>query len=119
MKVTFNYHMKSMPAANCHVSLLGDDIGDGRVQFDEIRFYSYKSLVFRVRVDETGAMICENYCPVDYSRATARQVNRFTTELFGGNQYYTFKAVPIVEIPAEWAVDMFNSYLSNGKRKYK
>lgn len=30
MKVTFNYHMKSMPAANCYVSLIGNDIGDER-----------------------------------------------------------------------------------------
>lgn len=118
MNVCLNYRMKSMPNANCYVSLLGNETADGRVQFDEIRLYSYTTLVFRVHVLPTGAMVCENYCPVNCSSTTARQVNRFTTELFGESKYYAFKETPVLELPAEWAVDMFNSYLSNGKRKY-
>lgn len=118
MKVVFNYRMKSMPTANCYVSLLGNKTDDGRVQFDEIRMYSYTSLVFRVHVLNSGAMVCENYCPVNYSRTTARQVNRFTTELFGNSKYYAFKETAILELPIERAVDMFSSYLTNGKRIY-
>lgn len=118
MKVIFNYCMKSMPTANCYVSLIGYETSDGRVQFDEIRLYSYSSLVFRVHVQPSGAMVCENYCPVDCSRTTARQVNRFTHELFGENKYFEFKETPVLALPAERAVDMFNSYIANGKRKY-
>ena len=115
---SYNYHMISMPAANCHVEFIVDDLSILR----NIRLWSYSTCILDVSVgpDETDAIdiLIDNY--VDCSHTTARHVNRFTTELFGENKYFDFKGVEqgtVVKYADMLlkAVEMYERYVYHGK----
>ena len=116
---TYNYHMISMPSANCHVEFIVDDFSC----LKNIRLWSYKTLILDVAVGlptdgyACNVMVCY---PVDCSHTTARHVNRFTTELFGENKYFDFKGVETGTVVKHAdmmlnAVEMFEHYVNVGK----
>lgn len=115
----YNYHMLSMPYANCRVEFIVDDFSCLR----NIRLRSYSTLILdaAVGVLKNGqAVDVKVLCPVDCSRTTARHVNRFTTELFGKNMYFDFKTMDegesiTVDDMLLNAVEMFEHYVNYGK----
>ena len=115
----YNYHMISMPSANCRVEFIVDDFSCLR----NIRLWSFKTLILDVAVglpDDGHAcnvMVCY---PVNCSNRTARHVNRFTTELFGENKYFDFKRVETGKTVKYCnmllkAVEMHERYVYHGK----
>ena len=82
---TMNYHLRSMPFAQCHVEFITDY---GCLK--EVRLVSYSTTILSVKYHDTDADVKVLY-PVDCSCTTARHVNRFTTELLGTNEYHALK----------------------------
>lgn len=80
-----SYRLNSMPYARCHVDFYIDGC-----YLKEVRLVSYSTTILSVKYNGTDADVEVMY-PVDCSRTTARHVNRFTTELFGTNEYYALK----------------------------
>lgn len=80
-----SYRLRSMPSAQCHVDFYFDGC-----YLKEVRLVSYSTVILSVKYNGTDADVEVMY-PVDCSRTTARHVNRFTTELFGTNEYHALK----------------------------
>lgn len=80
-----NYHLRFMPAAQCHVELSFDDSG----LFKSVSLVSYSTKI--LTLNYTDEIWCTVNYPVDCSMTTARHVNRFTTEFFGRNLYHELK----------------------------
>lgn len=80
-----SYRLRSMPSAQCHVEFYTDGC-----YLKEVRLVSYTTTVLSVKYHGTDADVEVMY-PVNCSHTTARHVNRFTTELFGTNEYYALK----------------------------
>lgn len=78
------FRMHTMPKAQCHVHIFMCDDG---IQVDLI---SYSTLVCRARL--IGSKLTLE-CTGVYTRTTSRHINRFTTEFFGKNLYYTCKGI--------------------------
>lgn len=71
----------------------------------------------------TNTIIIEVVHPVDCSSTTARHVNRFTTELFGTNEYHVLKKLGkggtmLFEGGAVCIRNLHADYLYYGKRFY-
>ena len=114
----YNYHMISMPAAQCHIEFDVDDFSILR----SIKLWSYSTMVLNVAVgsDNEDAIDIIVECAVDYRRTTARHVNRFTTELTGSNLYQQFKGIEVgghiwIDGMMLNAVEMFEHYVNAGK----
>ena len=114
----YNYHMISMPAANCHVEFIVDDFSILR----SIRLWSYRTCILAVSVgpdgDDAIDILVEH--AVDCSRTTARHVNRFTNELIGSNLYHQLKGIEVgghiwIDGMMLNAVEMFEHYVNVGK----
>lgn len=82
---TMNYHLRSMPYAQAHVEFYIDGCYP-----KEVRLVSYTTTILSVKFNGNDADVEVMY-PVNCSRTTARHVNRFTTELFGTNEYHSLK----------------------------
>ena len=113
---SYNYHMISMPAANCHVEFIVDDFSS----LHKVRLWSYSTLILDIEVDfDKDILHCYVNYAVDCSRTTARHVNRFTRELFGDNKYFLFKACETGKsypLPGFMqAVNMFERYAYVGR----
>lgn len=80
-----SYRMRSMPSAQCHVDFYTDGC-----YLKEVRLVSYSTTILSVKFHCNDADV-EVMRPANCSRTTARHVNRFTTELFGTNEYQALK----------------------------
>lgn len=117
MKIT-SYHLKSMPAAKCHVNFYYSESG----LLAKAELVSYTTVMLTAEYEGSDVKLTVNY-PVDCSKTTARHVNRFTTELNGTSLYYVLKKVPvggtcIVDGAAICLSDMAFKYADHGKRWY-
>ena len=81
------YHLRSMPAAQCHVELSFDDSG----LFKSVSLVSYRTKI--LTLDYTADIWCTVNYPVNCSRTTARHVNSFTSEFVGRNLYHELKSM--------------------------
>lgn len=117
--MVINYHLRSMPAAQTHVTFLHDNC-----ELISIYLYSYNTPILRVgRVEKDGnyVWITKVLFNPAYSRTTARHVNRFTNELFGRNYYFDCKEawakkVPLSEVLNTNAImNFWNEYNQFGK----
>lgn len=115
---SYNYHMISMPAANCHVEFIADDFSILR----NIRLWSYSTCILDVSVgpDNKDAIDILVEYAVDCSHTTERHVNRFTTELTGSNLYHQLKGIEVgghiwIDGMMLNAVEMFEHYVNVGK----
>ena len=114
----YNYHMISMPAAQCHIEFDVDNFSILR----NIKLWSYRTMVLNVVVgpDNADAIdIIVGYA-VDCSRTTARHVNSFTSELTGSNLYHQLKGIEVgghiwIDGMMLNAVEMFEHYVNVGK----
>ena len=116
---SYNYHMISMPAAQCHIEFVVDDFSILR----NIKLWSYCTMVLNVVVGPGNADAIEIFVEheVDCSRTTGRHVNRFTTELTGLNLYHQFKGIEVggsifIDGLMLNAVEMFEHYVNVGKK---
>lgn len=110
-----SYHLRSMPAAQCHVEFIVDDC-----YLKEVRLVSYTTTILSVIYHQMDADVKVVY-PVDCSRTTARHVNRFTTELLGTNEYHALKklgegCIMRFEGMGVCISDLYNKYQQYGKR---
>ena len=110
------FHLRSMPTAQCHVEIFIDDIG----YVKEVRLVSYTTTILSVQHHQCDADIKVNY-PVNCSATTARHVNRFTTELFGTNEYHKLKRLGVgctlrMDGCAVCISDFCNKYQCYGKK---
>ena len=110
-----SYHLLSIPSANCHVVFYRTNGYLTRVEL-----VSYKTVILTAEYDGSNIKLTVN-CSVNFSRTTARHVNRFTTELSGTNLYHELKKVPnggvyIVNDAAVCLSDMAFKYADHGKR---
>lgn len=80
-----SYRLRSMPYAQCHVEFYTDGIF-----IKEVRLVSYTTDILSVKYKGSDAVV-EVMHPVNCSHTTASHVNRFTTELFGTNEYHALK----------------------------
>lgn len=80
-----SYRLNSMPSAQCHVEFYFDGC-----YLKDVRLVSYTTTILSVKFHGNDADVEVMY-PVNCSRTTARHVNRFTTELFGTNEYHALK----------------------------
>lgn len=115
---SYNYHMISMPYANCHVEFIVDDFSILR----NIRLWSYSTRILDVSVgpDETDAIDIFIDYYVGCSTTTARHVNRFTRELTGSNLYFQCRDIDVgghiwIDGMMLNAVEMFEHYVNVGK----
>ena len=115
---SYNYHMISMPASNCHVEFIVDDISCLR----NIRLWSYATLMLDVTVAPSSfdAISIDVKHYVGCSSTTARHVNRFTSELTGSNLYFQLKDTEVgcgiwIDGMMLNAVEMFERYSHVGK----
>lgn len=120
--MTAYYHLKSMPAAQCHVRLNTDEHGAPM----SIELYSYRTCILVVSRRPSDVWACYPVFNPAYSATTSRHVNRFTTELFGVNMYFECKEVYNSEqdcLPTLLAnrevCDFWNYYTQYGKRYTK
>ena len=82
-----DYVLRSMPFAQCRVRI-GYDAETKQPVI--VKLISYSTTILACFSD--GGMIkCLITAPVNYSRTTARHVNRFTKELFGDSKYFDMK----------------------------
>lgn len=90
---TMNYHLRSMPSAQCHVEIerIPFDGCAGAGRLSAITLVSYSTPIIRFTIDKYANVELKVLYPVDCSRTTARHVNRFTTEFLGKNWYYDLK----------------------------
>lgn len=112
-----SYHLRTMPAAKCHVNFYSNN-----GVFSKVELVSYNTVMLTAEYDGNNIKLTVNY-PVDCSVTTARHVNRFTTELTGTNLYHELKKVKvddayIVEDAAVCLSDMACKYANHGKRWY-
>ena len=112
-----NYRLRSMPYAQCHVEFYTDDIF-----IKEVRLVSYTTTILSVKYQGSNAVV-EVVYPVNCSCTTARHVNRFTTELFGTNEYHVLKKLGkggtmIFEGGAVCIRNLHAEYLTYGKHFY-
>ena len=110
-----NYHLRSMPSAQCHVEFYTDGC-----YLKEVRFVSYTTTILSVTYHQADADVKVVY-PVNCSRTTARHVNRFTTELLGTNEYHALKKLGEgctmrFEGMAVCISDLYSQYQQYGKR---
>lgn len=120
---TKKYKLKSMPSAQTHVEI-ERALMDGHLV--NIWLVSYKTPVLCINLnDETGEITLGVCCRVDYSRTTARHVNRFTTEFFGENLYHQLKKYDFenhhpynVDFYLHTILETLQWYENNGKRVY-
>ena len=116
-----SYKMRSMPAANCHIEIVRDSKTNA---FKGVYLISYRTLIMEICFDpDTALESVKLYYPVDFSRTTARHVNRFTTEWLGENCYFKLKDKEKgYTMSANWGVrntlEMLHWYENNGKRFY-
>lgn len=112
-----SYHLKSMPAAQCHVELSFDDSG----LFKSVSLVSRSTKI--LTLDYTTDIWCTVNHPVDCSKSTARHVNCFTTEFFGRNLYHELKklvpgSTQCYEGVFYTCMEQVQWYANNGKRWY-
>ena len=113
------YHLRSMPAAQCHVCLITDELGAPTA----IELYSYRTCILQIYRRPGDVWACYTVFNPAYSNTTARHVNRFTTELFGINMYYECKDVYNSEddclptlLSNHEVYDFWNYYSQYGKK---
>lgn len=111
-----SYHLRTMPAAKCHVNFYYSDSG----LLSKAELVSYNTVMLTAEYEGSGIELTVNY-PVNCSSTTARHVNRFTTELTGTNLYHELKKVQmggtyIVDDAAACLSDMAFKYQEHGKR---
>ena len=110
-----SYHLRTMPAAKCHVNFYYDNC-----VLVKAELVSYNTVMLTAEYDGNNIKLTVNNF-VDCSSTTARHVNRFTTELTGTNLYHELKKVPvdgwfIVNYAAVCLSDMAFKYKEYGKR---
>jgi hypothetical protein len=110
-----SYRLNSMPSAKCHVDFYIDGC-----YLKEVRLVSYTTTILSVKFHGNDADVEVMY-PVNCSRTTARHVNRFTTELFGTNEYHALKKLVEggtlrFDGMAVRISDLFQNYRYYGKR---
>lgn len=124
MKNTYSYHLRTAPYSQCHVEFVTENNASKRDKLVLIRFYSYDTLEIEFSKYTDGywyPFICAN---VAYSRTTGKQVNRFTTELYGESKYYQCKDCMIDSFCRDMALSddviqrFYKDYRSGGKRFY-
>lgn len=124
MKNTYSYHLYSAPYSQCHVEFVTDNSENEREKLYLIRFYSYDTLELEIVQATDGYWYPVVRAYVAYSRTTGKQVNRFTTELYGESKYYTFKECKIDNCLSDMALTddviqrFYNDYKRRGKRFY-
>ena len=124
MKNTYSYHLYSAPYSQCHVEFVTDTSFNECEKLSLIRFYSYDTLEIEIAQANDGYWYPVVRAYVAYSRTTGKQVNRFTTELYGVCKYYQFKECEIdhclsdMVLPDDVIQRFYNDYRSGGKRFY-
>lgn len=123
MKNTYSYHLFTAPYSQCHIEFITDCCDNGE-KLSLIRFYSYKTLEFEFGQATDGYWYPVVRAYVAYSRTTGKQVNRFTTELYGESKYYQCKECEIDHCCRDMALTdgviqrFYNDYRRGGKRFY-
>lgn len=121
---TYSYYLNSAPYSQCHVEFVTDNSEKEREKLYLIRFYSYKTLELEIVQGEDGYWYPVVRAYVAYSRNTGRQVNRFTTELYGESKYYQFKECEINHCRSDMVLTddviqrFYNGYKRRGRRFY-
>lgn len=110
-----SYRLLSMPSAQCHVEFYTDSD-----HLKEVRLVSYSTTILSVKYHGTDTDV-EVMHPVNCSHTTARHVNRFTTELFGTNEYPALKRIGEgctlrFEGYADCISNLHTEYLNYGKK---
>ena len=124
MKNTYSYHLCTSPYSQCHVEFVTENNANERDKLVLIRFYSYDTLEIEIVQGMDGYWYPVVRAYVAYSRTTGKQVNRFTTELYGESKYYQFKECEINHCRSDMVVSddviqrFYNDYRSGGKRFY-
>lgn len=124
MKNTYSYHLYSAPYSQCHVEFVTDNDSNEREKLVLIRFYSYDTLEIEFVQGTDGYWYPVVRAYVAYSRTTGKQVNRFTTELYGVSKYYQFKECKIDHCLSNMVLSndhiqrFYNNYRRGGKRFY-
>lgn len=124
MKNTYSYHLFSAPYSKCHVEFVTENNANERDKLVLIRFYSYNTLEIELgqATDVYWYPVIRAY--VAYSRTTGKQVNRFTTELYGKSKYYQCKECEIDHCCRDMALTddviqrFYKDYRRGGKRFY-
>ena len=124
MKNAYSYHLYTAPYSQCHVEFVTDNSANERDKLSLIRFYSYNTLELEIVQGMDGYWYPVVRANVAYSRTTGRQVNRFTTELYGESKYYQLKECEInhcrsdMVLPNDVIQRFYNDYRRGGKRFY-
>ena len=119
-----NYKNNKMPKAK-----LGDlfVVENNKKEHDKlvlIRLYSYDTLEIEIVQATDGYWYPVVRAYVAHSRTTGKQVNRFTTELYGESKYYQFKECEIDHCRSDMVLSddviqrFYNDYRSGGNRFY-
>lgn len=122
MKNTYSYHLFSAPYSQCHVEFVTENNAKERDKLVLIRFYSYNTLELEFGKSTDGYWYPVIRAYVAYSRTTGKQVNRFTTELYGESKYYQCKECDIDHFCRDMALTddviqrFYNDYRRGGKR---
>ena len=123
MKNTYSYRLFTAPYSRCHIEFI-IDCSDNGEKLALIRFYSYKTLELELSQATDGYWYPVVRAYVAYSRTTGKQVNRFTTELYGESKYYQCKECEIDHCCRDMALTdgviqrFYNDYRRGGKRFY-
>ncbi len=124
MKNSYSYHLFSAPYSQCHVEFVTENSASEINKLSIIRFYSYDTLEIEMGQATDGYWYPIVRAYVGYSRTTAKQVNRFTTELWGANKYYQCKECEIDHYCGDMALTddvvqrFWHAYKRGGKRLY-
>ena len=117
MKNTYSYHLYTAPYSQCHVEFVTEDD-----KLSLIRFYSYNTLELEFGQATDGYWYPVVRAYVAYSRTTGKQVNRFTTELYGESKYYQCKECELDHCCRDMALTddviqrFYNDYRRGGKQ---
>ena len=124
MKNAYSYHLYTAPYSQCHVEFVTDNSANERDKLFLIRFYSYNTLELEIVEGMDGYWYPVVRAYVAYSRTTGKQVNRFTTELYGESKYYQLKECEINHCRSDMVLSndviqrFYNDYRRGGKRFY-
>lgn len=124
MKNTYSYHLFTAPYSQCHVEFVTENNAIERNNLSIIRFYSYNTLELEIEQAIDGYWYPVVRAYVAYSCTTAKQINRFTTELWGESKYYQCKECKIDHFCRDMALTddviqhFYNDYRCGGKRFY-